>query len=236
MKSPITRAMVLAAGLGTRLRPLTDKTPKPLVPVLGKPLIDHALDRLARVGVTQAVVNIHHKPELMEAHLRGRTNPRVTISNEADQLLDTGGGVAKALALLGEGPFYCMNGDAILLDAREDALLALRAAWDDARMDALLLLHPTVSAVGYEGRGDYFMAADGLLERRDERVTAPFVFTGARILHPRLFKDAPKGAFSMVRLFDQAQTQGRLYGLRHDGLWADCGTLDSIQAIEKAMA
>jgi MurNAc alpha-1-phosphate uridylyltransferase len=229
-------AMVLAAGLGTRLRPLTDERPKPLVEVGGVPLIDRTLDRLAEAGVARAVVNLHHKADLLRAHLAQRTRPAVDFSDERAQLLETGGGVAKALPLLGPEPFLVVNSDMIWRDWHGSSLHRLAEAWDDARMDALLLMQAVVFAIGYEGMGDFDMAADGRLTRRDQRMVSPFVFTGVQILHPRLFTGCPPGVFSLNRLYDRAQEAGRLFGLRHYGDWMDIGTHYGIAEAEKELA
>ena len=228
------RAMVLAAGRGERLRPLTDRLPKPLVEIRGKTMLDRALDRLAAAGVTDAVVNLHHLGDQIEAHLAVRTRPNITLSREPE-LLDTGGGVCAALQWLGEAAFFVLNGDVVWLEGIDPALNRLAHAWDEATMDALLLLHPTVSAYGYEGPGDFLMAPDGRLRRRQEQVVAPFVFAGLQMLHPRLFASAPDGAFSLNRLYDLAEEQERLWGLRHDGEWFHIGTLDALRGAEDAL-
>jgi len=231
----IDRAMVLAAGLGTRMRPLTDTVPKPLISVVGKALIDHVLDKLGDAGVTQAVINVHHKSDQVEAHVKSRTRPRIIISDERGELLDTGGGVVKALPHLGAAPFFHMNSDTLWLDGVTPNLSRLAAQFDTARMDILLLLASTATSIGYEGRGDFNMAPDGRLSRRAERQVAPFVYAGAAVLSPAIFADAPKGAFSLNRLFDRAAEAGRLYGLRLDGTWMHVGTPASIQAAEAAI-
>lgn len=225
-------AMVLAAGYGKRMRPLTEDTPKPLIPVLDRPMIDRTLDRLAEAGVESAVVNAHHLAGKLEAHLAARKEPRVTVRRE-DRLLDTGGGIANALDLLGDEPFYVVNGDTLWLDGGSPALEQLARRWDGSRMDALLLLAATVSAHGYEGCGDFMLEADGAARRRLEWEVAPFAFTGVQILHPRLFQYAPEGPFSLNLLYDQAEASERLFGLRHDGLWFHIGTpqdLDNAEA------
>ncbi|MSP45027.1 MAG: nucleotidyltransferase family protein [Xanthobacteraceae bacterium] len=233
-KSPRT-AMVLAAGLGERMRPLTDRMPKPLVPVAGKPLIDHVLDRLADAGVERAVVNVHYLADLIERHLKDRTGPQIVISDERDKLLNTGGGVVKALHAIGGEPFIHVNSDTIWIDGVKPNLERLAEAFDAARMDALLLLAPATSSIGYAGRGDYVMAADGRLKRRAERDVAPFVYAGAAVLRPELFKDAPGGAFPLTALFDRAEAQGRLHGLRLEGVWMHVGTPDAISEAEAAI-
>jgi N-acetyl-alpha-D-muramate 1-phosphate uridylyltransferase len=228
-------AMVLSAGLGTRMRPLTEKMPKPLVEVGGKALIDHVLNRLAEAGVERAVVNVHHFAEQIERHLASRTKPKIVISDERGLLLGTGGAVVKALPELGNAPFFHVNSDSIWIDGVEPNLARLAESFDPAAMDALLLLAPTTGSIGYAGRGDFGMAADGRLKRRAEREVAPFVFAGAAILSPALFKGAPQGEFPLTLLFDRAAEQGRLFGLRLEGLWMHVGTPDAIALAEKAI-
>jgi MurNAc alpha-1-phosphate uridylyltransferase len=228
--------MVLAAGHGVRMRPLTDRIPKPLIKVGGKALIDHVLDRLAAAGVEQAVVNVHHLADQIEDHLAGRRAPQIHISDERAQLLDTGGGVVKALPLLGEAPFFHVNSDTIWIDGVKPNLERLAKAFDPARMDALLLLAPSAGSVGYAGRGDFAMSPDGNLTRRGEREVVPFVYAGAAILAPTLFAEAPTGPFSLTRLFDRAQEAGRLHGLRLEGIWMHVGTPDAIALAEAALA
>lgn len=215
-------AMVLAAGLGTRLRPVTDAIPKPLVEVDGRPLIDHALDRLVAAGVGHVVVNLHYKAEMMAAHLARRRHPRIELSEEAE-LLDTGGGVARALPLLGE-TFFVVNSDVFWRDGTNPALMRLAVAFDPAVMDAVLLLHPTATAVGYDGTGDYFLEFGRTPRRRREAETAPYLFAGIQLLHRRLLDEAPGSVFSLVRLFDRAEAAGRLAAIVHDGEWYHVGT------------
>ena len=212
-------AMVLAAGLGTRMRLLTERRPKPLLEVGGKALIDHVLDRLADAGVERAVVNVHHFAEQIERHLAARTKPHIVISDERGLLLGTGGGVAKALPALGEAPFFHINSDTIWIDGVKPNLTRLAEAFDPTAMDALLLLAPTIGSIGYAGRGDFVMAPDGRLRRRGEREVAPFVYAGAAILTPALFAGAPAGEFPLTDLFERAAHAGRLHGLRLEGLW-----------------
>jgi MurNAc alpha-1-phosphate uridylyltransferase len=228
-------AMVLAAGLGTRMRPLTDTTPKPLIDVAGRPLLDHVLDRLADAGVERAVVNVHYLAEQIIAHTKARTRPRVTISDERGLLLGTGGGVVKALPELGTAPFFHINSDTIWIDGVTPNLTRLASTFDAARMDALLLLAPTTGSIGYAGRGDFAMAPDGRLTRRAERDVAPFVYAGAAILSPALFKGAPRGEFSLTDLFDRAADAGRLHGLRLEGLWMHVGTPEAVGEAEAAI-
>ena len=228
-------AMVLAAGLGTRMRPVTDAMPKPLVPVAGKPLLDHVLDKLADAGVGDAVVNVHYFAEQIEQHLAGRRAPRITISDERSQLLNTGGGVRAALRLLGTAPFFLLNSDTLWIDGVDGNLKRLARAFDRARMDALLLLAPTATSVGYIGRGDFAMDPAGVLRRRREREVVPFVYAGAAVLTPGMFADAPEGSFSLNLLFDRAIDAGRLCGLRLDGVWMHVGTPEAIMAAEAAI-
>jgi MurNAc alpha-1-phosphate uridylyltransferase len=235
MSTKPTHAMVLSAGLGTRMRPLTERMPKPLVEVDGKPLIDHVLDRLAEAGVERAVVNLHHFADLLERHLAARSKPQIIFSDERDVLLGTGGAVVKALPQLGAAPFFHINSDTIWIDGVKSNLARLAEAFDPASMDALLLLAPTAGSIGYAGRGDFAMASDGRLRRRGEREVAPFVFAGAAILAPALFDGAPQGEFPLTDLFARAAEAGRLYGLRLEGLWMHVGTPDAIGLAEKAI-
>jgi MurNAc alpha-1-phosphate uridylyltransferase len=228
--------MVLAAGKGERMRPITDKMPKPLVPVAGKPLLDHVLDRLAAAGVERAVVNVHYLADQIEKHVAGREQPKITISDERAALLDTGGGVVKALKVLGPEPFFHLNSDTIWIDGAAPNLQRLANGFDPDSMDACLLLAPTATSIGYSGVGDFGMTPDGRLRRRVEREVVPFVYAGAAILSPALFADAPQGAFSLTRLFDRAAEAGRLHGLRLEGVWMHVGTPDAIAQAEAAIA
>jgi MurNAc alpha-1-phosphate uridylyltransferase len=217
------------------MRAFNGHLPKPLVRVGGKALIDYALDRLAAQGIERAVVNVHHLADQIERHLAGRQRPRIVISDERSELLGTGGGVAKALPKLGDGPFFHVNSDTIWIDGVKPNLARLAEAFDAARMDALLLLASAASSIGYSGPGDFSMAADGRLTRRGEREVVPFVYAGAAILTPAFFTGAPQGAFSMSPLFDRAAEAGRLCGLRLEGTWMHVGTPEAIQAAEKAL-
>jgi MurNAc alpha-1-phosphate uridylyltransferase len=227
--------MVLAAGFGIRMRPLTDNMPKPLVQVAGKALLDHVLDRLAEAGVERAVVNVHHFAEQMIAHLAKRTRPQIVISDERGLLLGTGGGVNKALPELGDAPFFHINADTIWIDGVTPNLVRLAEAFDPAAMDAALLLAPTAGSIGYAGRGDFAMSADGTLRARAERELAPFVYAGAAIFSPALFANAPQGDFPLNALFSRAAATGRLSGLRLEGLWMHVGTPQAIPAAEAAI-
>ncbi len=234
VKAPI-RAMILAAGLGERMRPLTDNLPKPLIPVHGRTLLDTILDRLEAAGVSEVVINLHYLGAMIEDHLRDRTRPRIVFSPEENERLETGGGVRTALPMLGSESFYAINGDVCWLDGPTPALNRLAASWDERTMDALLMLHPMAAAHSYEGRGDFLLDSLGRLRRRRERQMAPFVYAGVQILHPRLFDDAPEGAFSLNILYDKAAEAERLYGMRHDGEWFHIGTPQGLAEAEEAM-
>lgn len=227
--------MVLAAGFGTRMRPLTESVPKPLVSVSGKPLLDHVLDRLANAGVERAVVNVHYLAEQIIAHTRTRKRPVVDISDERDAILGTGGGVVRALPMLGDAPFFHINSDTIWIEGPRPNLDRLAAAYDPAHMDALLLMAATATSIGYDGVGDYAMAASGALTRRKERAVVPFVFAGAAILSPKMFAGAPSGAFALTDLFDRAEQQGRLHGIRLEGTWMHVGTPEAVGDAERAI-
>jgi N-acetyl-alpha-D-muramate 1-phosphate uridylyltransferase len=228
-------AMLLAAGLGTRMRPLTDSKPKPLVQVAGKALIDHVLDKLAGAGVKTAVVNVHYLADQIERHLAKRKKPKIVISDERGLLLDTGGGVAKALPLLGDTPFFHVNSDTLWLDGETPNLTRLAQSFDAAKMDALLLLAPAKGSIGYGGSGDFSLHADGHLVARVTGTQAPLVYAGVAILAPALFQAAPEGAFSLTALFERAAAKGRLHGLRLEGQWMHVGSPDAIAAAEAAI-
>jgi N-acetyl-alpha-D-muramate 1-phosphate uridylyltransferase len=227
-------AMVLAAGIGKRMRPLTDTRPKPLVEVAGRALIDHNLDRLAAAGISTAVVNLHHFADLLEGHLRKRPVPQIVFSDERETLLDTGGGIAKALPILGEAPFFLVNSDSLWLEKNSN-LARLAERFDPQKMDALLLLARAENIVGYEGSGDYFVEEGGLLRRRAAEKSAPFTYAGGALLSPRLFENAPSGAFSLLPLFDCAQVKGRLFALELEGLFLHVGTPAAIPLAEAAI-
>src|SRR3984957_5909249 len=229
-------AMVLAAGLGTRMRPYNGHLPKPLVEVGGKALIDYSLDRLAETGVDRAVVNVHHLADALVKHLKTRQHPQIVISDEREVLLGTGGGIAKALPELGAGPFFLVNSDTLWLDGVRPNLVRLAETFDPAIMDALLLLAPTAGSIGYSGRGDFAMLPDGRLRRRAEKEVVPFVYAGAAVLSPGLFADAPAGALSRPRLFDAATDKDRLFGLRLEGVWMHVGTPEAVAAAQAALA
>lgn len=257
------KAMVLAAGLGTRMRHLTADRPKPLVPVRGRALIDHTLDRLAEIGIGEVVVNLHYRPGMLRAHLAARDRPAIAFSDETETLLETGGGVAKALPMLGGAPFMVVNSDTVWIGP--DAFAPLVAGWDAGAMDALLLLAPVGRAVGYARAGDFFLddaapcpgpdpgppsagnrpshgqAPDqvrgrSVLRRRSTAPRAPLVFTGAQILSPALFRDVPEGPFSLNVIWDRAIAAGRAFGTVHPGAWCDVGTPEGLAETEEALA
>ena len=229
-----TKAMILAAGLGVRMRPLTDQMPKPLVRVAGRALLDHVLDKLANAAVAEAVINVHYLPDQIIDYVAERKRPRVIISDERDEVLGTGGGVVKALPLLGPAPFFHVNADTLWIDGVQPNLARLAQAFEPASMDILLLMAPTASSIGYSGRGDYAMLPDGALRKRREHQVVPFVYAGAAIMSPSLFAHAPSGEFSLTKMFDRANEQERLFGLRLDGMWMHVGTPDAVGAAEQA--
>ena len=234
---PLETAMVLAAGLGKRMRPLTATRPKPLVEVAGKPLLDHVFDRLRAAGIRKAVVNVHYLADALEAHLRARVQDiDVAISDERGHLLETGGGLVKALPLIGDDPFFVVNSDNFWVDGPIDALRLLASHWDDEAMDALLLVVPLARANCHAGRGDFHMDAVGAISRRKPGRVAPFVYTGIQLVSHRLFADAPDGAFSTNILWDRAIAKGRAFGVVHQGLWFDVGTPGAIKATETMLA
>jgi len=227
-----TTAMVLAAGFGKRMRPLTEAVPKPLLHVGGRTMLDRALDKAVAAGVTRAVVNAHYLAEQIEAHVQGRAEPEIVLSPEPE-ILETGGGVLNALDVLGTEPFYVLNSDTVWDDGPAPALRRMADLWDPDRMDALLLLQPTVSAFGYGGKGDFHMDVEGRLTRRSESDVAPFVFTGNQILAPHLFDGLEPGRFSLNTVYDQALENERLYGIRHDGAWYHVGTPESLDQVNR---
>jgi MurNAc alpha-1-phosphate uridylyltransferase len=228
--------MILAAGLGTRMAPYTAERPKPLIELRGKPLIDYAIDRLAKAGVNFIVVNVHYKADQLIAHLDRRRardkSVEIRISNETDQILDTGGAVAKALPYFEGEPFFTHNSDSLWVEGMGAALARMNARWDGEAMDGLMLLAPITTAIGFEGRGDFEMDSLGVLKRRAEMKLAPFVWTGLQILHPRLFDGAPQGHFSINPLWDKAIAKGRLFGIRLDGVWIHVGTPQGLEEAE----
>lgn len=228
----ISQAMILAAGEGRRLRPLTDHTPKPLISVGGKMMLDHALDQLAAVGIKRCVINTHHLAEQVEAHVKDVTNMEVIISHESE-LLNTGGGIMKALPYFGGEPFFVLNADIWWRDAGHSSLTQLNQFWNSSQMDALLLLVPVEKAIGYTGVGDYFLTPEGHAHYRKDEPTAPYIFSGIRIIHPRLLAGQEVRPFSIVPFFHKAEGKGRLFGLVYDGDWGDIGTLESLKAINE---
>ena len=226
-------AMVFAAGLGTRMRPVTDNLPKPLVEVGGKALIDHMLDTFAEAGVPEAIVNVHYLPDMIIDHLKGRTNPAIYISDERDLLLDQGGGIAKVLDRIGDEPFFVANTDAFWVDDVECNLQRMARQWDPEKMDILLLLAPVTGSIGVDWSGDFFMEADGRLVRRTGNQIAPFVYSGVAIMKPSLFREDKREKFPLSPILFAAAERERLYGVRLDGRWLHVGTP---QAIDEANA
>jgi MurNAc alpha-1-phosphate uridylyltransferase len=229
-------AMVFAAGLGKRMRPITDTLPKPLVKVAGRTLIDHCLDRFAESGVAKAIVNVHWLPDQIEAHLALRRAPEILISDERDRLLDQGGGIKKALPLIGRRPFFVCNTDAFWIEGPRSNLKCLAEAFDPDQMDAILLVAPSAGAVGVDWPGDFTMSHEGRLRQRDPRHVAPFVYTGVGILKPQLFETVAEDEFRLAPFFFRAADQGRLFGLRLDGLWLHVGRPETISEAEEAVA
>lgn len=228
------RGMVLAAGLGLRMRPLTQNTAKPLLTLAGRALLDHALDRLEEAGVRDAVVNAHWHADKVAATVAARASPRIHLQRE-DDLLETGGGVARALPRLGPGPFAVANGDSMWLDGPVPALRRLSAAFDGERMDGLLLLVRTAQVDGEVGSGDFLLDPLGRLRRPKEREVAPYIFAGVQILTPAIFAGAPAGRFSLNRVYDRAIAAGRLFALVHDGVWFHLSTPPDLERAEAAM-
>lgn len=239
MSTVLTTAMLMAAGLGKRMRPLTATRPKPMIRVAGQPLIDHALDRIEEAGIVRTVVNVHYLPDAIEAHLAARarrTGATYVTSDERSRLLETGGGLIKALPLLGDGPFLCANSDNLWTNGPVDSIRILASHWDDATMDALLLMVPHARASAHRGQGDFHMDALGRLSRRRSGRVAPFVFTGVQILSPRLIVDPPAEVFSTNIFWDRAIAAGRAYGLVHAGLWFDVGSPEALPLVEAGLA
>ena len=226
------KAMVFAAGLGSRMRPLTDTIPKPLVKVGGKAMIDTLLDALAQAGVTEAVVNVHHLADQIETAMQARRAPKIIISDERSALLDQGGGLKKALPILGTQPFFVCNTDAIWIEGPMSNLMRLRALWDPAKMDILLMVASTTTAVGVDWAGDFKMADDGRLSRRKEGEVVPFAYSGVGIIKPELIAAVKQDVFRLAPLFFEAAEKGRLYGMRLDGHWLHVGTMDAIASAE----
>lgn len=234
--SRITRAMILAAGLGTRMRPLTSDTPKPLVKVAGRALIDHAIDRLVAAGVTMIVVNVHYHGDKLRSHLVSRDDVEIRISDETDAILGTGGGILRALSHFEGEPFFLHNSDSIWAEGYGHALERLKKRWNPDSMDSLLLMASLVTSMGYEGRGDFLMDADGHLNSVPEGRLSPFAYPGASIIHPQLFEDAPRGAFPLLQLWERSIERGRLFGVRLDGVWMHVGTPEALKEAEAFLA
>jgi len=234
MRAP-TRAMIMAAGLGTRMRPLTLSRPKPLVTVGGKALIDYAIDRLKAAGVTEFVVNLHYKADMLRQHLEARTDVKIIFTDETEGLLGTGGGIVNALKYFKDEPFFIHNSDTIWIEGYGPALERMKEMWNPDKMDGLLLLAPLISSMGYEGKGDFFMDSEGHLSRVPAGRVSPFAYPGVQIVHPRLFDNAPDGTFSVNILWDRAIEAQRLYGMRLEGTWIHVGTPQAVEEAERLM-
>jgi N-acetyl-alpha-D-muramate 1-phosphate uridylyltransferase len=236
MSHPMPKtAMLLAAGLGTRMRPLTERTPKPLIKVGGKALIDWSLDQLAAADIQTAVVNVHHLAPRLITHLKSRAKPAVVISDETDRLLDTGGGITKALPLLGPEPFFVFGCDTVTLDGKNPALRRLADEWSGDELDVLMLVHPLETACGFDGPGDFFLNSVGHLSRRGDAAHAPYVYTGIQIVHPRAFKNEMANPFSMNKIWDRAIAARRMKAIVHDGAWFHVGTPDAVDNTDAAL-
>ena len=228
--------MTLAAGFGKRMRPLTNDRPKPMVELDGKPMIDHVLARLASAGIERTIVNLHYQADVLEQYLTLRNEePAILFSNERDEILDTGGGIKRALALIGDQPFLLHNSDSVWIETNTNNLAALVAQYDPDKMDALLLMAPIDTSLGYTGAGDFFIEDQGRLRRRGPNEVSPNVFTGVSILHPRVFDDSPDGPFSINLLWDRAIAQGRVYGIPFEGQWMHVGTPDALIEAQKVL-
>lgn len=238
MAQPPKKTFVLAAGMGERMRPLTDNCPKPLLYVGGQTMLDRALDALAEAGMEEAVVNVHYLPEMIVEHLKNRKTPKITIARE-DKLLDTGGGVRKVLDFFGAEPFYVLNADVVWTDGPAGTTLRQMAnAWDASKMDLLLLLHTTLDLPHYAGKGDYYLAegaSQPVFKGRTDK-EANYIFAGPRIVHPRLFEGTKDGAFSFLELFHKAEAAGKLYGHRHDGEWHHVGTPEAFAETNRILS
>jgi MurNAc alpha-1-phosphate uridylyltransferase len=228
-------AMVLAAGLGKRLRPITDTMPKPLVRIAGRTLLDRGLDALAAAGVAKAVVNVHHFADQIVRHLGSRATPSIVISDESGGLLDSGGGIVKALADLGSEPFYILNADTFWIDRGDSSLERLALAWDPARMDILVMLADSSSATGHSGGTDFLIGADTRLVRSNGAADG-LIYAGAAIVHPRVFAGAKATPHSLNLYFDRAIAGARMFGMKMDGQWITVGTPDGIPLAERTVA
>lgn len=236
MSTVLKTAMLMAAGLGKRMRPLTATRPKPLVRVAGRPLLDHALDKLEASGIERTIINVHYLPDTIIAHVKARKSPmEILISDERDKLLETGGGLMKAAPLLGDAPFLCANSDNLWIDGPCNSITLLAGLWDDARMDALLLMIPHAHATCHSGQGDFHMDGLGRLRRRKPGHIAPYVFTGVQIMSPRLLADPPSDIFSTNIFWNRAMEAGRLFGAVHGGLWFDVGTPQALPVVESVL-
>ena len=235
-RAPLDTAMVFAAGLGTRMRPITNHIPKPLVEIGGRTMLDHMLDRLAEGGVTRAIVNVHHLADQIETHLNGRTRPQIVISDERAKLLDQGGGIRKVLPLIGDADFFICNTDAVWLEGPHSTIAAMREAWRPDEMDILLLVAATSGSVGVDWPGDFHMAPGGRLTRRAEREVSAFVYAGVGIMKASLFADAQEDVFRLAPYFFRAAEAGRLHGLRLNGQWLHVGTPEAVEEAERAYA
>lgn len=234
--SKVTRAMIMGAGLGTRMRPLTDDRPKPMVTVAGRTLIDHSIDRLIAAGVTRIVVNVHYKAEVLKAHLGKRRDVEIVYSDETETLLDTGGGVVKAIPHFSGEPFFVINSDSIWVEGTTPALPAMQKLWDADRMDGLLLLAEMETAMGYDGEGDFVLHSDGAVAHARGSSEEPYAYPGVQIVHPRLFDGAPEGAFSTNIMWDRAIAARKLRGIVLDGVWIHVGTPDARSEAESYLA
>lgn len=222
-----TRGMVMAAGLGVRMRPLTNDRPKPLIEVDGRTLLDHAIDRLVEIGIKFIVVNVHYKGEMIIAHLKKRKDVEIHIQDEREKLLDTGGALKKALPLFKGEPFFTYNSDSIWIESYASNLRGMAQRWNEREMDCLMLMAPTFNSIGYDGRGDFTMDAVGRLSRRESQRIAPFAWPGVQVIHPRLIERGQGEVFSTNRLWDIAAEEGRLFGIRLDGKWMHIGSPDA---------
>ena len=234
--SKVTQAMIMGAGLGTRMRPLTNDRPKPLVTVAGRTLIDHSIDRLVAADVTRIVVNVHYKAEMLRAHLSKRRDVEIVYSDETEKLLDTGGGVVKAMPHFDDQPFFVLNSDSIWVEGASSVLSAMQRQWDGARMDGLLLLADMKTAMGYDGGGDFTRESDGRIARAKGRSEVPYAYPGVQIVHPRLFAGAPDGAFSTNIMWDRAIAAHRLFGTVLNGVWIHVGTPEARNEAENYLA
>lgn len=228
----IKQAFILGAGFGSRMRPLTDTIPKPMVPLAGKPLIDHVIDRLTSVGVERIVVNVHYLADVLENHLRKKNDVEIIISDERDELLDTGGGVLKALHHFGDEPFFIHNSDSVWVENGHNNLAEMVKLFDPKKMDNLLCLANRHTSLGYDGNGDFLLSDEGLISRKPKEVASDHVFIGASLATKSLFDQSPKGAFSLNKLWDAAIVNNRVYGIKHQGIWMHVGTTEALSDAE----